>query len=254
LFDVQNNQVSILDRNKKNPYATDLVKTFCGTGTCTDEQVKQLVQTQNQMNAVAGNNAVTAAAVTAAVVAIPALAALTPEMAAWTLANPAVAMNAGIITAETAAAIATNSITPSVAIEGAGAKTVVAVDAGSVKNVNPTGSMQKCTNCVAILDNLLTTGNEASALPRSVPVPFNQLGNMYGTTFSGWTTPSNIESTLLAGGNGTRALIYGTDGVTGHVWNAVVQNGKVNYIDGQTGGGGAINVKTFSNFQFGVLP
>jgi hypothetical protein len=121
-IEVQNNQVSILDRNKKNPYATDLVKTFCGTGTCTDEQVKQLVQTQNQMNAVAGNNAVTAAAVTAAVVAIPALAALTPEMAAWALANPAVAMNAGIITAETAAAIVTNSVTPGVAVEGAGGK------------------------------------------------------------------------------------------------------------------------------------
>lgn len=48
--------------------------------------------------------------------------------------------------------------------------------------------------------------------------------------------------------------MYGTDGVTGHVWNAVVQNGKVNYIDGQIGGGGAVNFQNFTHFQFGKLP
>ncbi|WP_373421886.1 toxin glutamine deamidase domain-containing protein [Burkholderia multivorans] len=42
--------------------------------------------------------------------------------------------------------------------------------------------------------------------------------------------------------------------VTGHVWNAVVQNGKVNYIDGQIGGGGAVNFQNFTHFQFGKLP
>jgi Possible hemagglutinin (DUF637)/Papain fold toxin 1, glutamine deamidase len=130
----------------------------------------------------------------------------------------------------------------------------VAVDAGSVKGVNPTGSTQNCTNCVAVVDNLLTTGSPASALPRATPVPFDQLGQMYGTKLSGWTSQQNIESTLLAQGNGARAVIYGTDGATGHVWNAVVQNGKVNYIDGQIGGSGASNFKAFTNFQFGILP
>ena len=131
---------------------------------------------------------------------------------------------------------------------------VAAVDAGSVKGVNPTGSTQNCTNCVAVVDNLLTTGNPASALPRATPVPFDQLGQVYGTKFSGWATPQNIELTLLARGEGTRAVIYGTDGATGHVWNAVVQNGKINYIDGQIGGSGAANFKAFTNFQFGILP
>lgn len=126
--------------------------------------------------------------------------------------------------------------------------------AGSVRSVNPTGSNQNCTNCVAIVDNLLTTGNPASALPRATPVPFEQLGKMYGTNFSGWTSQQGIESALLAKGNGARAVVYGTDGATGHVWNAVVQNGKINYIDGQVGGSGAINFKIFTDFQFGVLP
>ncbi|WP_186111609.1 toxin glutamine deamidase domain-containing protein [Burkholderia gladioli] len=131
----------------------------------------------------------------------------------------------------------------------------VVADAGSVKNINSTDSLQNCTNRVAIVDNLPSTGNPASALPRATPIPFNQLGQIYGTKFSGWTTQGNIESSLLAGGDGTPAVVYGTDGVTGHVWNAVVQNGKVNYIDGQTGGGGgAVSFQNFTRFQFGKLP
>jgi hypothetical protein len=43
-------------------------------------------------------------------------------------------------------------------------------------------------------------------------------------------------------------------GTTAHVWNAVVQRGKINYIDGQIGGGGANNFKYFPNIQYGILP
>jgi len=135
-----------------------------------------------------------------------------------------------------------------------GKNKVAEVDAGSVKLVNPTNSMQNCTNCVFVVDNLLTTGNAASALPRGTPVPFNQLGEAFGTKFSGWVSQQSIEKNMLNRGEGTRAVIYGTDGATGHVWNAVVQNGKINYIDGQIGGSGAINFKVFNNFQFGILP
>ncbi|WP_233833527.1 hypothetical protein [Paraburkholderia sp. ZP32-5] len=117
----ENNQLGIL-APKKNPLTTDLVKTFCATGTCTDEQVKQLVQAQNQINEAGGKNAELVAGAAAVIVAVPALAMLGPEALALALSNPAAAVNAGIITLETAAAIATNSITPGLAIEGAGAK------------------------------------------------------------------------------------------------------------------------------------
>ncbi|MCA8222584.1 toxin glutamine deamidase domain-containing protein [Burkholderia multivorans] len=63
-----------------------------------------------------------------------------------------------------------------------------------------------------------------------------------------------LNPRCLQAEKGTRAVVYGTDGVTGHVWNAVVQNGKVNYIDGQIGGGGAVNFQNFTHFQFGKLP
>nr|WP_281425830.1 hemagglutinin repeat-containing protein [Paraburkholderia edwinii] len=119
-IEAQNNQVGILGP-KKNPLSVDLVKTYCATGTCTDEQVKLLVQVQNQMNEASGNNAmIVAGGVTAAamVAAVPALAGLAPDALALALANPAAAVNAGIITVETAAAIATDSMTPGLAIEG----------------------------------------------------------------------------------------------------------------------------------------
>lgn len=32
-----------------------------------------------------------------------------------------------------------------------------------------------------------------------------------------------IESALLVGGNGARAVVYGADGITENVWDAVVR-------------------------------
>ncbi|KQW55919.1 hypothetical protein ASC92_17830 [Variovorax sp. Root411] len=129
-----------------------------------------------------------------------------------------------------------------------------AADAGSVRNVNPTGSMQNCTNCAYVVDNQLATGASASALPRSEPLSYSQLNSLYNTKFSSWTDQASIEKTLLAGGNGTRAVVYGMDAdhLTAHVWNAVVQNGKINYIDGQTGAGGIGNFANFPHLTFGI--
>jgi len=129
------------------------------------------------------------------------------------------------------------------------------VAAGSVKNVNPSGSMLNCSNCVYVVDNQLTTGTQASALPMLKPLPFNQLNSTFNTQMSGWTTRTQMEKTLLGSGNGTSAVVYGMDAnaTSAHVWNAVVQNGKVNYIDGQIGGGGAGNFKDFPNIRFGII-
>ncbi|WP_268244699.1 toxin glutamine deamidase domain-containing protein, partial [Formosimonas limnophila] len=125
---------------------------------------------------------------------------------------------------------------------------------GNVSNVNPTGSTQNCTNCAYVVDNQLATGNTASALPRSQPLPFNELGPLYNTQMSGWVSKSHLERTLLQSGEGTRAVVYGMNsaGDTGHVWNAVVQNGRINYIDGQTGGTGLRNFSNFPHIQFGI--
>lgn len=137
---------------------------------------------------------------------------------------------------------------------GQGPTTMPAVAAGSVKHVNPTGSMQNCTNCAYVVDQQLATGSKASALPMSQPLPFAKLNSLYKTNMSNWVSRGQIEKTLMSSGEGTRAIIYGMDstGSTAHVWNAVVQNGRVNYIDGQTGGSGLINFKHFPNLRYGI--
>ncbi|CAB3749046.1 hemagglutinin repeat-containing protein [Paraburkholderia humisilvae] len=156
-IEAQNNQVGMLGP-KKNPLSVELVKTYCATGTCTDEQVKLLVQVQNQMNEASGNNAMVVAGSVAIVAAIPALATLGPEALALALSNPAAAVNAGIITVETAAAIATNSMTPGVVVEVTGTK---AVSTGAESAVSYAGlklDLKTTQAANELVDSLRTTG------------------------------------------------------------------------------------------------
>ena len=142
---------------------------------------------------------------------------------------------------------------PGIATNANPVSSITAADAGSVRHVNPTGSRQNCTNCAFVVDNQLATRNYASALPREKPLPFNELNEFFNTRMSYWTTREQIEQTLLRSGEGARGIVYGSDayGINGHVWNAIVQNGRVHYIDGQTGFGGAANFEHFSRLRFG---
>jgi len=38
---------------------------------------------------------------------------------------------------------------------------------------------------------------------------------------------------MSAGATGARGIVYATDGGYAHLWNAVVQDGRVNYVDFQ---------------------
>lgn len=119
-IEAENNQFAL---PKLAIVGVDLVRKYCGaTQPCTDKQVRDLLQAQNALNSAAGKNATVAVLLlggpTLAAAGV-ALAALAPEMLAVALANPTAAVNAGIITVETAAAIATNSVTPVSAVEGA---------------------------------------------------------------------------------------------------------------------------------------
>jgi filamentous hemagglutinin len=114
--------------------------------------------------------------------------------------------------------------------------------------------MLNCVNCALVVDNQLATGAYASALPATQGVPFSELGGIYNTTFSGWVSQGEIENSLLANGEGTQAIIYGMDetGTSGHVWNAVVQDGSINYLDGQIQSGGAGNFNSFPYLRYGI--
>ena len=122
-IEAENNQLA----PRLPTFGVDLVRKYCPAAvTCTDKQVSDLLRAQNALNTAAGKNATVAALLlggpTLAAAGV-ALVALAPEMLAVALANPTAAVQAGIITTETAAAILTNSVTPGVALEGAAAKT-----------------------------------------------------------------------------------------------------------------------------------
>jgi filamentous hemagglutinin len=61
-----------------------------------------------------------------------------------------------------------------------------------------------------------------------------------------------IGSILSQSGNGAQGIVFGESatGEVGHVWNAINNNGTINFIDGQIGGSGLGNFSSFQNFQF----
>ncbi|MCB2411983.1 DUF6531 domain-containing protein [Demequina sp. TTPB684] len=120
--------------------------------------------------------------------------------------------------------------------------------------INHLGGTHNCVACAIAGDSTLA-GNPASALDLypGMPIPG---GNALIEDFAGasWRAVSGqaaIDSELLAAGNGARGIVYGTDGTSAHVWNAVVQNGRVNYVDFQgIGPSGAAAFDAWNDFRF----
>ncbi|WP_227515173.1 toxin glutamine deamidase domain-containing protein [Acinetobacter sp. Root1280] len=110
--------------------------------------------------------------------------------------------------------------------------------AGSIRNVNPTGSNYNCVGCAIGTDYTLA-GRPTSALPSNRATPISYLENLYGRSFS---YPVNnisfITNRMQQAGNGSRGIVYGSRGqnTIGHVFNVVNQNGTIRFLDGQTGG------------------
>ncbi len=123
--------------------------------------------------------------------------------------------------------------------------------AGSVRNVNPTRGTQNCVNCSIATDATLAR-HPASALPGN-PKSIRFLEKEFGGTFNPVSGQIEIGSTLSRSGNGARGIVFGqsrTPGNSGHVFNAVNQNGTIRFLDGQTGGLGVNNFDNFQNFRF----
>jgi filamentous hemagglutinin len=113
-------------------------------------------------------------------------------------------------------------------------------NAGSIRIVNPgypaAGRTQNCVNCSIATDATLS-GNPAVSLPSNGPINISTLENLYGGRFGYAATNSEIEQQMLNAGNGARGIVFGSRGPSdaGHVFNVVNQNGKVRFLDGQTG-------------------
>ena len=58
----------------------------------------------------------------------------------------------------------------------------------------------------------------------------------YGKKFFTITSHASLEQRMLRNGDGARGVVFGVrDGKPGHVFNVVNQNGKIRFLDGQTG-------------------
>ena len=123
--------------------------------------------------------------------------------------------------------------------------------AGSIRNVNVTGGTVNCVNC-AIAGDATLAGNAASALPGSESY-ISVLENTYGGSFQPISGQMQIGSILSQSGNGSRGVVFGESlisGEPGHVFNALNNNGSIQFIDFQSGGSGLNNFNNFQNFRF----
>lgn len=106
---------------------------------------------------------------------------------------------------------------------------------GKYPEFNPHGSNTNCGACSDAVEHYKATGKAKPAPngPRAWPKSAKQ-----------WqfpTSPTQIESTLIAGGNGSRGIVYVADAAgNAHVFNVENQAGKIVAIDGQTGVEGSI--------------
>ncbi|MCH8129376.1 MAG: hypothetical protein IIC70_05680 [Acidobacteria bacterium] len=123
--------------------------------------------------------------------------------------------------------------------------------AGSIRNINPTGSGGNCVNCVMATDATLS-GNPASALP-SNPKPISVLEETFGSTFKPVSGQLQIEAILADAGPGARGVVFGGSGnQVGHVFMGVNQRGTIRFLDAQIGR--SASFEGFDSFRFMLLP
>ena len=110
-----------------------------------------------------------------------------------------------------------------------------------MRNTNPgfpaPGRDYNCANCAWATDHSLQ-GAETSALPNSKGENLGALEKSLGKRFAQTGSFENVKMEMNSLGEGARGIVFGSRGRgrIGHVFNTVKRNGKVYFIDGQTGG------------------
>ena len=117
---------------------------------------------------------------------------------------------------------------------------------GGSYNVNPSGSLSNCGNCVVAMDATLA-GRPASALPGGLTKTADleeEFANVFPRTknaFSPVAGPDEVTQILSRFGNGSRAIVSGKyldPTLPGHVFNAANEGGVITFFDGQIGESG----------------
>ncbi len=137
----------------------------------------------------------------------------------------------------------------------AGESSSAAIDS-PVGAVNDVGGKKNCVSC-AIAGDLTLGGTPASAIKlnpdQAIPGGMQLIQDYAGRPWRAVSGRAAIERNLQAAGEGARGIVYGgmRSGGEGHVWNAVVQNGRVNFVDFQGGGpSGPASFDQWNTFYF----
>ncbi len=145
--------------------------------------------------------------------------------------------------------VAADTVIPR-AVQLAGSRATAAEErlAGSIKNVNPSGSDTNCVYSVITVDQILD-GAKVSAMTTK-PLPISFLEGHFGAKFMSAAGEADITQKMLAAGNGARGVVFGSrgPGQVGHVFNVVNQGGTVRFLDGQIGK--AASFDGYKTFQF----
>ncbi|MGW0432233.1 toxin glutamine deamidase domain-containing protein [Micromonospora sp. NPDC003197] len=105
---------------------------------------------------------------------------------------------------------------------------------GLVELINPGGGRMNCRACVVAVDATLS-GAPTSAIPNIPAGPISVLEQHFGAKFRHVKLSGLVEEMTKAG-HGARGIVYGYGGgPVGHVFNVMNDNGKIVFLDGQSG-------------------
>ncbi|MFJ5309778.1 toxin glutamine deamidase domain-containing protein [Streptomyces sp. NPDC088350] len=113
--------------------------------------------------------------------------------------------------------------------------------------INPGGGKTNCRACVISLDQLMASGARSNAIPMLERGSEKAIEDFYGRKF-GNRSFSNIVSDMQNAGPGARGIVWGKDPQGGHVFNVTNLDGKVTFLDGQTGN--ASHAPTWDSYSF----
>lgn len=100
--------------------------------------------------------------------------------------------------------------------------------------INPQGGRMNCRACALAVDRTLA-GSPTSAIGNIPAGPLNILEQQFGGKFKA-STLSGVVEDMAKAGDGARGIVgVSGRGPVGHVFNVVNDNGKVVFLDGQTG-------------------
>ncbi|MDB4944536.1 MAG: hypothetical protein JWP97_4070 [Labilithrix sp.] len=126
-----------------------------------------------------------------------------------------------------------------------------AARAHTIADINPgfptaPGRTLNCVNCAVATDATLAR-HPATALPSEYPLKLEHIQQVTGGTFRPITSPGDVEAQLLRSGPGSRAIVAGTRNAPepGHVFNAVNVDGRVYFVDGQSGQAAVLSDPTY---------